>query len=517
MLRQILFTTIALSFSGSATELKPKPLPEKQIRQIMHELQVPGAAIGVIHQGKVIHARGFGVKTLGQAEPIDGNSIFKIASNTKAFTTAALAILVDEGKLDWQGKVQSYLPDFKMYDPWVSEHFTVIDLLTHRSGLGLGAGDLMLWPEPSSFSRAEVTHNLRYLKPTGEFRADYAYDNLLYIVAGELIPAVTGQSWEDFVQQRIMQPLGMQHCFAGPVSQARAADVATPHGVIEGKLQAFAPKNDASRPSVSAAAGGIQCSLNDMLKWVKVQLDSGTYQGDQNLFSEQQQKIMWQAHTIMPLSMRSQRIDNSHISAYGLGWRMNDMDGQWQVHHTGSLNGMYSFVSLFPELELGFVVLTNQQSSAARSALMYSVMKPYLGDDSTDWLAEFSPKKSISEKVKAIQEPQAELLSAKQADNQAMLGKYDDPWLGRFIISAEGEQLRIHSLRVSQFVGSLYQHSEPDSALIRWDERSLEADAIIYFKRDAQGKISGMTMKPASEDIDFSYDFQDLDFTKLAD
>jgi CubicO group peptidase (beta-lactamase class C family) len=519
--RAVFLVLTGLVMSNYATAASSvKQSQEQKVQKIMQRFQIPGVAIGIIQQGKVIQAQGYGVKTLGQPEPIDANSIFKIASNTKAFTAAALAILVDEGKLNWDGKVQTYLPDFKLHDPWVSEHFNVIDLLTHRSGLGLGAGDLMLWPEPSSFTRQEVLHNLRYLKPTGEFRADYAYDNLLYIVAGEIIPAVTGSSWESFVEQRIMQPLGMQHCFAGNVSAQQSKNVATPHGIVAGKLQTIIRKLNQDKPSVSAPAGGIQCSLNDMLVWVKIQLAEGKINEKQSLFSAQQHKKMWQAHTIMPLSASSKKRDNSHFSAYGLGWRINDMDGYLQVHHTGSLAGMYSFVSLFPELDLGFVVLTNQQSSSARSALMYTVMKPYLGDTQTDWLAEFSPKQTNSTDKEVSVQPSIKLKAAylKTPISQDYLGAYDDPWLGRFIIEtstkAKDSSLQIRSLRVEKFVGTLYEQAT-DKLLIRWHDRSLEADAIISFKRNSTGQINGMTIAPESSDIDFSYDFQDLDFIKV--
>ncbi|MEP7706508.1 serine hydrolase [Paraglaciecola sp. 25GB23A] len=508
----LLITLVSINLSIRAQEFN-----QQKVHDIMQHFQVPGAAIGIIKNGQVIAAQGFGVKTLGKDDPVDADSIFKIASNTKAFTSAALAILVDEGKINWNGKVQSYLSDFKLYDPWVSQHFNLIDLLTHRSGLGLGAGDLMLWPEPSSFSRQEVLHNLRYLKPTGEFRADYAYDNLLYIVAGEIIPAVTGQSWENFVEQRIMHTLGMTNCFAGKVSQAKQQNVATPHGIVNGQLQTIIRSIDSTKPSVSGPAGGIQCSLNDMLRWVKVQLSQGKIDDTQRLFSAQQHKMMWQAQTIMPLSTASKRRDNSHFSAYALGWRVNDMDGTLQVHHTGSLAGMYSFVSLFPELDLGFVVLTNQQSSAARSALMYSVMKPYLGDTQTDWLAQFSPKpRPVDQQTVSTKGgSQFQLASIKTKGNKDYIGVYDDPWLGRFIIeNQEDGALQVHSIRVEKLIGSLFEVGK-DSLLIRWHDRSLEADAIISFKRDSTGEVSGMSIAPESSNIDFSYDFQDLDFTKV--
>ncbi|MEP0357584.1 serine hydrolase [Paraglaciecola sp.] len=503
-----------------STNAEPLPLEHNKIHEIMAQLHIPGAAIGVVQNGKVIAAQGFGVKKINADAPVDADSIFKIASNTKAFTAAALAILVDEGKIKWDGKVQDYLPDFILHDPWVTKEFNLIDLLTHRSGLGLGAGDLMLWPEPSSFTRKEVLHNLRHLKPSGEFRADYAYDNLLYIVASEIIPAVTNTSWESFVEQKIMQPLGMNHCFAGKVKSESISDVATPHGMVDGKLQTIIRPIDPDKPSVSAPAGGIQCSLNDMLTWVKVQLNQGQTTTGKPLFSEAQHKMMWTPHTIMPVSWRSKHFDNTHLSAYGLGWRINDMNGYLQVHHTGSLAGMYSSVSLFPELDLGFVVLTNQQSSAARSALMYTVMKPYLGDTKTDWLNKFSPPSKSSVTSKTSKQSQGHtLFSAKHPNAKAYMGTYEDLWLGHFIIEKSGNNkesfLQIRALRVEKFVGKLYHLDDSNRVLIRWNDRSLEADAVIDFKQDIHGSVTGMTLAPASKDVDFSYDFQDLDFIRI--
>ncbi|MEO9947535.1 MAG: serine hydrolase [Paraglaciecola sp.] len=515
-----LLPSLLLSGMSLITVAEPLPLDHKQIQKIMAQLHIPGAAIGVVQNGKVIAAQGFGVKTLGKKAPIDANSIFKIASNTKAFTAAALAILVDEEKISWDSKVQDYLPDFKLHDPWVTKEFNLIDLLTHRSGLGLGAGDLMLWPEPSSFNRAEVLYNLRHLKPTGEFRADYAYDNLLYIVASEIIPAVTGMSWEAFVEKRIIQPLAMEHCFAGNVSPQKLKHIATPHGMVDGELHTIIRPIDPEKPSVSAPAGGIQCSLNDMLTWVTVQLNQGQTATGKPLFSEAQHKMMWAPHTIMPVSWRSKHFDNTHLSAYGLGWRINDMDGYLQVHHTGSLAGMYSFVSLFPELDLGFVVLTNQQSSAARSALMYTVMKPYLGDANTDWLAKFRPSnKTAANQHTNKSEKHTVPIDLNHADARAYIGTYEDPWLGRFVIelsdNSENALLKIKALRIDKFVGKLFLIENSNRVLIRWDDRSLEADAIIDFNRNELGNIIGMTLAPASKDVDFSYDFQDLSFTKL--
>ncbi|WP_438862475.1 serine hydrolase [Neptunicella sp.] len=519
MRRVIVCLGLVVSLSLQANQASP--LTEQQIDQVakrvMQQFSVPGAAVGVVYQGKVVHAKGYGVKDIRHPEQkVDLNSLFKIASNTKAFTTAALAILVDEGKLRWDDKVVKYLPDFKLHDPWVTDHFIIKDLLTHRSGLGLGAGDLMIWPKPSSFSRQEVMHNLRYLKPAGEFRASYAYDNLLYIVAGELIPAITGMQWEDFVEQKIMRPLGMQHCFAGKVAADNMADMATPHGIVEGKLQAI-ERPEREGPAVSSAAGGIKCSVTDMLKWLQLQLNEGQYGDGKQLFSVEQHQAMWSSETIMPVYDSAKRRDNTHFSTYGLGWRLNDVNGYLRVHHTGSLAGMYSFVSFFPELDLGIVVMLNQQSSNARSAMMYSIMKSYLPVAPHDWVAEFIPKPKQDD---VLQEDTSNKVKAElyHLDKQHQLsdyaGRYQDPWLGVFTLSLHNDKLIMSSERVVQLVGDM-QPVASDKFLVRWNDRSLEADVFAIFNRDDKGNIQQMLLIPESDDIDFSYDFQDLDFKKL--
>jgi len=508
-------------------EMKPIEI-DTLAEKVMNTFSIPGVAIGIIEKGNITHVKGYGVKNIHNNQPINTNTIFKIASNSKAFTTAALAILVDEKKISWQGKVVDYLPNFKMHDEWVTKEFTVKDLLTHRSGLGLGAGDLMLWPEPSSFSRAEILHNLRYLKPSGEFRASYAYDNLLYIVAGEIIPAVTGMSWQQFIHKRIIKPLGMTHCYAGDVATVHHQDLAQPHGIVAGKLEIIQRKKNPNKELVSAAAGGIQCSITDMLKWANVFLNQGKYGDGQQLFSVAQYEEMWSAQTIMPISNRAKRWDNSHFSSYGLGWRMNDVNGYLRVHHSGSLSGMYSYVSFFPELELGIVILTNQQSSRARNALMYSLMKSYLplslGEKDSgqriDWLQEMlkgyeqpvSVTNNNMDKNARENEPLSLVMS--EQESQRLIGTYRDAWLGDFIIEKQKDKLKISSKRMETLVGELIKFGKNKYA-VTWDDRGLEADVYAIFSLNDLDEIMTMKLLPQSKSIDFSYDFQDLLFRKI--
>ncbi|MFD2819942.1 serine hydrolase [Paraglaciecola chathamensis] len=518
----------SVSHDKSQDTLPNEAKVDRQIHNIMDSLNIPGVAVGVIKDGRIVLEKSYGVKDIRTNEPLSSQSLFKIASNTKAFTAAALAILVDEGKLSWDDPVVKHLPDFQLHDPWISSHFTITDLLTHRSGLGLGAGDLMLWPEPSSFSRAEVVHNLRYLKPTGQFRADYAYDNLLYIVAGEVVAAASGQPWEQFVEKRIFAPLGMQHCYAGHIPQKERAFAATPHGMVNGKLATIERDVDTSKPNVSGAAGGIQCSLEDMLTWAQVQLNKGNTANTKPLFSSKQHQEMWSAKTIMPVSSTDKRYNNSHFSAYGLGWRLNDVDGKLRVHHSGSLAGMYSYVTFFPELDLGIVVLTNQQSSAARSAIMYTLMKPYLGDAETDWLNVFAPitspanSKTAQSKASSSDAPinlaSTTSVQAVPVTNRSLktaLGLYRDNWLGDFYIEENNGRIQLRSTRVIKLVGGVYADEQADRFLVRWDDRSLEADVYIKLHRDKNKAISHIELIPVHADIDFSYDFQDLNLRKV--
>lgn len=533
----LLFFVSLLHFSAYANNarkvsysLKNQSLTAKQIdvitSQVMAKFHIPGVAIGIIHQGKVVFEKGYGVKRIGSSQPfaankIDNHTIFKIASNTKAFTSAALAILVDEGKLNWHDKVIDYLPNFKLSDDWITKNFTIIDLLTHRSGLGLGAGDLMLWPEPSSFTRDDVIKNLRYLPIKGEFRTSYAYDNLLYIVAGQLIPAITGMSWQKFVQLKIMKKLGMKHCFAGKIPANQLKYLAKPYVLVKGKLTEVKRKIDENKESVSAAAGGIQCSLHDMLTWLQVFLHQGEYGQKSILFSPQQLRQLWQGETIMPVSKRSYRWDHTHFSQYALGWRKADVNGILRIYHTGSLSGMYSYVSLFPELNLGIVVLTNQQSSNARNALMYSIMKPYLpltqSERNIDWVAEMlkyekSPKQQNVNKSDKIQKT---IITLTDRQLHEYVGVYQDKWLGDFTVkfTRDRHQLFLRSKRVIKFIGKMVA-IDKDKFVVRWQDRTLEADVYVQFKRNNKHKVIAMKLIPVSKNIDFSYDFQDLNLLK---
>ena len=342
---------------------------------------MPGIAVGIVKDGKLVFAKGYGVREHGKPGQVDADTLFQIGSNTKAFTAAALAILVDEGKIRWDDKVLDHLPQFRMYDPYVTREFTIRDLLTHRSGLGLGAGDLMFFP-PTDFTRADVMHGLRFLKPVSSFRSQFDYDNLLYMVAGEIIPAVTGQSWEDFVEKRIMDPLKMRPCAATYGRIPDRGDVAAPHVVVEGKLTAIPVANI----DVVGPAGTINCSINGMSKWLQTQLAAGKSPDGQQIFSAERRDEMWTMNTILPVDPEEGALTGTHFNGYGLGWGLEDSFGRKRVSHTGGVPGTVTWVNLIPELNLGLLVFTNQQSGSAMESIGRQILDAYLGAPKRDWV-----------------------------------------------------------------------------------------------------------------------------------
>ena len=356
------------------------------VQDAMTKFNVAGVAVGMVKDGVMIHRKGYGVKSIATNEPVDEHTNFAIASNTKAFTTAALAILVDEGKLSWQDKVKDIIPEFKMYNDYVTENFNIEDLLTHRSGLGLGAGDLMFFPDGTDFTIEDVVSNFQYFEPQSAFRTKFDYDNLLYFVAGEVIARVSGMSWEVFVKTRIMEPLHMDNSFSALVNIVDRKNVATPHSTETGALRTIA-HFETDPQKINGAAGTIFSNVEDLCNWMLVQLNKGRYGEnlERRLFSEARQREMWQIHTLLPVSTDPRY--QSHFAGYGLGWGLTDIRGKMSVSHTGGLPGMLSKTILIPDLNLGVVVLTNTSDGGAGVFLSVTqtIVDSYLGLDDFGW------------------------------------------------------------------------------------------------------------------------------------
>jgi CubicO group peptidase (beta-lactamase class C family) len=509
------YISIVLIVLGSISDVMGQAITSPEIDALVERtlkaFDVPGIAVAVVKDGKVIHSKGYGVRSLGSPEKVDENTLFGIASNSKAFTAATLGILIDEGKLKWDDRVIDYIPEFRMYNSYVTEEFTIRDLLTHRSGLGLGAGDLMFWPGQNSFTMKDIIHNLRYLKPVSGFRTKYDYDNLLYMVAGEVVARISGKPWEEFVEERIMRPLGMVKSASSFNRLKDKSNVIAAHAVVDGKVKVIAR----DRFEFGNSAGGINSSISEMSKWVIMQLQHGKYGDGKQLFSENVHEEMWTPQTI--ISVRSPGIYNTHFNSYGLGWNLSDVMGYKQASHTGFVAGMVTQVTLVPELNLGIIVLTNQQIGAAFTSITNQIKDSYFGIKGKDRVKENADRMqtNLGSADKVTTEAwRVSAAATPPANLDQFTGTYRDVWFGDITITKKDNKLFFTSKRSPRISGEMFFY-KGNTFLAKWTDRSLDADAFIMFSLDYEGKPSGIKMNPISPLTDFSYDFQDLDFKRV--
>lgn len=516
-MKKVLILSVAvlfgISFSAGAQVISSSQV-DSLTELVLKTFDVPGIAVGIIKDGKLIHAKGYGVRSLRTGEKVNENTLFGVASNSKAFTTAALGMLVDEKKLKWDDKVTDFIPEFKMYDPYVTDAFTIRDLLTHRSGLGLGAGDLMMFPDSNNFTKKDIIHNLRYLKPVSGFRTKYDYDNNLYIVAGEVIARVSGMSWEDFIEQRIMQPLGMTASKASISRLSSRNNIVMPHAPVDGKVKTI----DIEWSETANAAGGIVSNITDLSKWLIMQMDNGKYGDNKRLFSEEVHEDFWSPQTIIDVHGTSPY--NTHFASYGLGWFLSDVKGYKQASHTGGLAGIVTQITLLPELKLGIIVLTNQQSGAAFTAITNTIKDSYLGVKGIDRVKQMhdrvvknedEAKKITGDIWTAIDAVQKS--NAPKADINNFTGTYTDQWFGDVTISVKNGKPWFDSKRSPKLSGILLPY-KGNTFVAKWNDRSMDADAFVKFDLDENGKAAGFKMSAISPLTDFSFDFQDLDLKR---
>ncbi|GAA3930741.1 serine hydrolase [Luteimonas lutimaris] len=480
--------------------------------------ELPGLAVGVVVDGKVVYTRTAGELEAGSGRRIDADTLFKIASNSKAMTTGLLARLVDAGKLKWDDPVVKYLPDFRMYDPWVTREMQVRDLLIHNSGLGAGAGDLMLWPGPNDFTRADVIHGLRYLKPKYSFRSRYAYDNTLYIVAGEVAAAAGGAPYDALLRRELFEPLGLKRCQVGAWDRDAVGNVAQPHARRDGR-NVVTSADEAMIPDVPMmAAGGIRCSLHDMLAWATMWLQpeqSGLVDGKPWL-SEEQREAVWSPQTIMPLSRRMREWDDSHYSAYGYGWRLADVDGTQKVSHTGTLSGMYSALTLLPQKHAGFVILINSNADDARTVLNQVLVKQFTAPEQQRTVAYYADQLNRDAREARVRRPVPDTSSrvpAVPADMAGQLGVYRDPWFGDVLICPAGDGVRFTSAKSPRLVGDVMRAG--DRLLVQWRSGGDTEPWLDFGPADAQPVT--LAMAKIDPDADFSSDFEDLAFVRSGD
>lgn len=512
-----------LIFSGTTTAVPAPvvsgPTLDAFAHKAMQAFDTPGMAVTVV-EGDTITTHTYGVRKLGDPATVDAHTIFPIGSNTKAFTAAALAILVDQGKLHWDDRMVDKLPGFRMYDAYASSEMTVTDLLTHRSGLGLGEGDLMMFPT-SDRTRAQLVHDIRYLKPAHSFRGGYDYDNVLYIVAGQLVEAVSGERWEDFVQQQLLDPLQMHDTQTS--IDAHPIDSVSLHGKNTTPLRGVGKQavlTTVMTGSVFAPAGALQVSAADMGPWLRLQLNRGELDKHQRIFSAASAQALWTPQTLIPIaeSPPALALAQPQFEAYALGLEVQDYRGHKIITHLGGVLGGISAVVIIPEKHAAFAIMLNSEDVGALFAMREHLLDTLLGLASPDWIANYQQMfDGINAAAIAALKTQA---ATRHSDRGPSLplsgyaGVYRDPWYGTTTIrQGKGAALSISFDRSPGMRGTL-EHVQYDTFRTHWAMPDVE-DAYVTFALKPDGSIDRMSMKAVSPVADFSWDYQDLHFVPV--
>jgi len=484
----------------------------------MAEMPQAGIAIGIVANGEVIHLKGYGVSSVETEEEVDEHTLFAIASNSKAFTATALAILVDQDKIGWTDKVIDHIPEFRMYNPYVTANFTIVDLLTHRSGLGLGAGDLMFFPDGGDFTIEDVIGSFQYQEPVSAFRTKYDYDNLLYLVAGELIHRVSGKAWPDFIEDEIMAKISMNGSFGTYRNISGTDNVAAPHKVEEDRAVQIPTyvENEGFE-----AAGAIYSNVNDLCKWMMLHLNEGRY-GDSlehEMFTVKSHGEMWKIHTNTSFSAKGLGYYNSHYGGYGLGFGLSDRKGYTIIQHSGGLPGMLSMVTMIPELNVGIVVLTNTSPGGySYATLTNEVIDEFIDAGDRDWIA-------VAKGALAVGDSTAEAVVDaiwRKVDSSSQvvvtmddyMGTYEDDWFGKVEIFDKNGVLWMNCVRSPKLIGQMHFYNANTFA-VDWEYDEMECDAFATFQIDEHGKAQSIKMKGISPSMDFSFDFHDLDLKRV--
>ncbi len=502
--RKTLFLAILLVglFAGGVAPVTAQDVGrlDEFIAGAQRDWPVPGLAVVIVRDGETVLAKGYGVREEGTRDPVDENTLFAIASNTKAFTVAALAILVEEGRLRWDDRVRDYLPYFQLYSPFVSERMTISDLLSHRSGLGTFSGDLLWYG--TSYSAEEVVRRARFLPQAGPFRASYGYSNLMFIAAGEVVAAVSGMPWQDFVESRILGPLGMSRTVTSVNDLGRMENVATPHknrtdGVIPIEWYNW---------DAMAAAGGIISSVSDMARWMKLRLNHGSWDG-LTLFSEASSWEMWTIHTPMSISPNARHAQpTTHFRGYGMGWSLNDYEGRLIASHGGGYDGMFSRVVLVPGEKLGIAVLTNSMTSVS-TAIANTILDAYLGAPERDWSGQMLESwRAGRERFEARQDRFLAEEAPGAAPSHALgvyAGRYGGEMYGDATVTEEDGHLVLRLLPNPDLVADLTPLHD-DTFLLEWRETfAWFGRGAATFAFDADGAVTRVDLDVPNDDLWF--------------
>jgi CubicO group peptidase (beta-lactamase class C family) len=474
---------------------------------------VPGMAVAIVKDGRVVIEKGYGVRERGKPGHVDDRTLFAIASNTKAFTAAAIAALVDQQKVGWDEPVRQYLPRFELQDPLASADLRVRDLLSHRSGLGTFSGDL-LWYN-TTFDVEDVLRRARYLQPRSPFRTTYGYSNLMFLAAGQVVATASGTTWDGFVQAHFLNPLGMKDTLTSVRAVPGRENVATPHG----------PVGTGSRPypwydsQAGGAAGGLVSSAHDMTRWLLLQLGRGTLDGRQ-YFSEEQARTMWTPHVSLTISRESESASpTTHFNAYGLGWMLRDYHGRLIASHGGGLDGMYSAVAIVPDERLGIVVLTNAMTGIGDAVVMRVIdayLPPSTGLRERDWSVEGLERSRAQQRTRAARVANVRQVHVPGTRPSLPIQQYAGRYTGRFygdaVVTLEHGTLVMRLLANPQLVADL-THLQLDTFVLAWrHDFPWFSEGTAQFILDKEAQVAELKLDVPNED----FWFDEIDLRKVA-
>lgn len=492
----LLLSTMA-AFAADELNSSTYPEPSKQmlqdfeqyVQKAMKEWNIPGMAIGIVQGDKVVYAKGFGVKTLGSDDPVDLDTIFQIGSVTKSFTAALTAMLVDEGKFKWDDKVSDHLPNFMLYDPWVTREFQVVDLMAQRSGLPSHAGDSLF---KLGYDRAYITQVLRYIQPVSSFRSQYAYVNVLFLYVADLIKNVTGKSWEQNVVERIFKPLSMSNSSTDMQSFVTAKNVASPHVKVNSQIAPLSKDWPYFNWSyIAGPAGAINSNLSDMVKWLSFQVNNGKVKGKQ-LVSEANMNF---THSPKTPSLSSASGGNMF---YSLGWVYQENNPLPIIWHDGEATGMKSTVAFIPKAKIGIVILSNSITDVPE-LLMLRFFDQYFGKKLVDYSGEILVETQKAEQQSKSQEPIPPKNPEAPLPLEKYAGNYSNKVYGNANISLVEGKLMLTMGNNGVFKMTL-GHWDKDMFVLFGSLYSKdEKNGFIQFKVDPEGNVQSFTLDPLNE------------------
>lgn len=478
---------LSLPFFSSAAQSRAATDPVRDLdaytAKAVADWHVPGLAIAVVKDGRIVFAKGYGVREAGKPAPVDTQTLFAIGSTTKAMTAASIGMLVDEGKLRWDDRVTKILPTFQLADPYVTREITIRDLLTHRAGLGNAD---VLWYRTDN-SPDEVIRRVRFADPAYSLRSSFIYQNVMYAVAGQVVATASGMPWEQFVRTRIFRPVGMPNTVPLLDSARRRANVASPHYRLGDTVRVV---TNASVDAV-APAGAVWASAADMARWMLFVLDSARVDGRRLLKPESYAEWLKPETMVTPAEFYpTARLTKPHWTTYAFGWFQEDYSGRMVQFHTGSIDGMVAIIGLIPDARLGVYVLANLDHAEVRHALMYRVFDAYLGNPPRDWSADllklYGGMRASSDSARLRTEGRRIPNTHPSLSLDQYAGTYADSLVGEVTVTLENGKLR---LRASSTHAGTLDHWEYDTFRLRWDN-SWEGSEYATFTIGRDGSPS---------------------------